>query len=102
MKNQLKLIIGAVLAVLGGGLIYEARTNYDIFDMDSSRNLQLLGIVILILGAIFLISCWYQNRFTQDKTSLHRKQCPSCGLAIADDVKVCPRCGSEIDTKGRV
>lgn len=63
-----------------------------------------VGILILISGicwfALLLFQAMYTNKHTQDITELTSKggavKCQSCGLSIAANISVCPRCGQLI------
>lgn len=55
------------------------------------------GIVLIIFGVIKSKNKNALDRLANyEKNSIEQARCKSCGLNLSENVKICPRCGSQL------
>lgn len=103
-----ELVVGLVLFVMAQSEIstnswYTWRQPYTSYEAQVIM-MKWIGIILLISGiiwiALLLFRVIYTNKHTQDITVLTQKggslQCVNCGLAVAANLSICPRCGKSV------
>jgi len=109
--KTLKLVLGSISCIAGLILFFMAEMEkssswgYTWRPPYSSYESQVLmcrwiGIALLVCGAIDLILCMISAKYTSDKiqdvNQVYITKCPSCGIRLDSEVKICPKCRTSV------
>lgn len=109
ISGWISLIFGIILSLFGVvGYNDSKSAGYGLYqyadssDIDTSRVVITIGIILLLLGIVLLIIGYIKKSSNKNNSShtkndlLYTHRCLKCGTISPQNVKFCPKCGNNL------